>query len=71
MTTEALCKLAAALKIFVNEREYQRQTQERIETLERAGLSFSPEEFSKVGPDMNAPDEKRLMPCVQPASVLY
>ena len=58
MTTEALCKLAAALQIFLAEQTYIRQIQERVETLAQVGLSLSHDELSKVGGDMNATRRK-------------
>ena len=60
MTTEALCKLAAALQIFLAEQTYIRQIQERVETLAQVGLSFSPDELSKANGDITAPGEKQF-----------
>jgi hypothetical protein len=45
MSTDALCKLASALQMFLAEKEYETRTQERIAALEQTGLNFSADEL--------------------------
>jgi hypothetical protein len=60
MSTQALCNFASALQAFLAEQTYVRQTQERVEKLEQVGLSFSPDELSKVGGDITARCEEQF-----------
>jgi hypothetical protein len=60
MSAQSLCIFATALQMLLVEQTYVRQTQQRVEKLEQVGLSFSPDELSKVGGDITARCEKKF-----------